>query len=128
MKNNSDEAALQLFELCRSEREMMTQSAKRIIALLDGERTEGVTFDKEFTEFLGHLSNIKGFLSKRDQKLSELTVELIQIYRRFGASDQIKVYLYELLTFPVDYSNKPFKKIRAAVNAMGIGAAIGLER
>lgn len=106
----------------------MTQAAKNIIGILNRENIEGTSFDREFAEFVGHFSNIKGFLSKHDQDLSEPKLALIRMYRRFGAHERVKDELYEVLAFPIDYSHRPWKKFSAAIKALGYEAGIDLEK
>ena len=127
MKDHSEETdIIRLFEYCRSEREKMTLAAKNLVTIWDGGRVEGTTAEQELADFIGHFSNIRGFLSKRDRDLSEPKLELVGLLQRVGAYDSAKEELYGILAFPIDYSTKPWKKFRFAIGSRGID--IGGER
>lgn len=128
MPQPSDElAALKLFEYVRDEREKMTRAVKNIISIYKDRETEGVHFDEEFAEFVGHFANIKGFLSKRDQAVSEPMLHLVRLYD-VGAYEVMERQLLDVLALPIDYKCRPWKKISAQVISHGFGAGASVER
>jgi hypothetical protein len=129
VKDDSEMAALaQVVEFCRREREGMTIACNNILSILDGKRIEGTTIDEEFTRFVGHFGNLKGFMSKHYQELSQPTLELARMGLNFGATDMARENLYELLSMPIDLSKGSFKKVSGAIKALGAGVGFSAEK
>ena len=98
----------------------MAKAAKRMVSILNGALIKGTSFEQEFVDLLGHLGNLKGFMPKYYRDMSELKVEEIRLLYKMGAdSHLITEPLYALLTFPIDYKDKRWKKISAQIKAHG---------
>jgi len=132
-KEMSDEdAALRLFRYTSDERAEMTKAVKRIDSLLNHEEITGTNLDKEFSEFRSHLGNIKGLMPERYRLASERELIMIRLYSshtyQLKARQEIRKRLDDILTYPIDYSSRYWKKISAHIIANGMGGGVSVER
>src|ERR1039458_4620463 len=127
--SSADELALGMVSYWKNERSAMAVAAKRIIAMLDGEKIDGTSVDAEIADLVQHLGNLITFVKTEHGRLAEAKVQEIAAWLRLdrmlpggGFDERIKGELLSLLMIPIDLSKIRSKKVRAMIQAQGFGA------
>jgi len=127
-------ALLKVYERGIAEKAAMAECVNRIIGFTHGEKFEGTTSQKEFTNFIQHLSNVRSLFSKHDNEMAGAMVEMIlsdySLSRRLGPlfNSRITEELQLILAIPIDLSRLRSKEFKALLQAQGVGAGIEYRR
>ena len=123
-----DSALLKLYQLSLGEKQKVAEAANNIIALIEGEKLK-TSSEKEFTNFVQHLSNLKPFMTKGDCQEADEKVRLIMTEMQIGkqnpvfgifAQQRVILALRLVLALPIDFSRLKSRKWKALLAAHSV--------